>query len=101
MKVSLQMKTCSTCGYSGTSFYSGHDTCRFCDKKAALGRVIPPDHKYCPKCKQVLKHREFTKARRRSDGLKAWCRECFNATERERTTPEKHQQKYMRRKAKQ
>ena len=35
--------------------------------------------KYCPKCNRELPETEFTKDRTRGDGLRAYCRECYNA----------------------
>jgi 5-methylcytosine-specific restriction endonuclease McrA len=35
--------------------------------------------KLCPKCARTLSVAEFGKDRKRSDGLKVWCKECHNA----------------------
>lgn len=40
--------------------------------------------KWCPKCERTLEVSAFNKSAQKKDGLKVWCRECCNATERQR-----------------
>lgn len=49
--------------------------------------------KVCPKCSRIKPETEFYKAKNTRDGLKSWCKKCFNAdvVNRNRTKPKYRQ----------
>jgi len=66
--------------------------CRSCNTRHAYTpgddyRTLPPDHKWCPRCREAKPDTEFAADRNRSGPrkLKSWCRSCSSSAHAEWT----------------